>query len=566
MKILLLNPVIHAEHKIAKSLERRGVAILFAENRGEAWEILRLHGESIDLGIIHREGKESKDSGVKLLEKIKASSVLKQLPIVLTTDEWSDAECAVHQQSPQGVNAYLHAPFTDAQLTRLIGEILGPDQLSSGPVIEDLSQVDESINLTRPLPNLAPGQAPIQVPSPTQSQIRLDAPESANLAQTSGANTTIAIDQSPESAGTVAVEDVPAPTENTIAVEAEPVDLGALAVAGVPLAYAAETRVVDVGSTDALMIPTMALDNGQGLGLDSGRDNDQATRVMSEGTQVIQPDAGIESPATRVLDLSDQLPNLREGTQVLQVDGIDALPLTGLSLPIQQLNEEGELQPAEIGAGTGQTAKFGSEVNPPEMPYLFGSNEKNQPDRPPPQPPAFSPTQFLLHHPIGDAVVPGGAANSPDIEVMRRYLILREQDVVALSNQLKEARDRLGVVEQLLEDEKSKNNDLTYTTTEKNQKIEQFEGEKKVALESLEAQVTDLTFDIKVRSDRAKLLENQLREKADELVRLKERVRADIRKIRVREKELENKLEMSKKDSESLITSGKLKLLNSNVN
>jgi chromosome segregation ATPase len=42
---------------------------------------------------------------------------------------------------------------------------------------------------------------------------------------------------------------------------------------------------------------------------------------------------------------------------------------------------------------------------------------------------------------------------------------------------------------------------------------------------------------------------------------LKERVRSDIRKIRVREKELENRLEIVRKDSEALIGSRENKII-----
>src|SRR4029077_14635199 len=56
-------------------------------------------------------------------------------------------------------------------------------------------------------------------------------------------------------------------------------------------------------------------------------------------------------------------------------------------------------------------------------------------------------------------------------------------------------------------------------------------------------------------------LDTQVREATDEIERLKERVRADIRKIRVREKELENRLEIMKKDSEALITARENKII-----
>ena len=533
MKILFLNPIIHAEHKTAKSLQNQGIAILFAENRGEAWEILRLHGSSIDLAIIHREGKESKDSGLKLLEKVKATTTLHQLPIILTTDDWSDADCALHQQGPQGVNAYLHVPFTDVQLIQLIGEILGPDQLqtSTAMVLEDASQImDESAQITGPKISL---EAPDLNPEAQSVEGTL------NLAtQTSGANPTTAIDQPAEFVGTVAIDEAPAQNIETVAIEADQLLDHLPEVAVAPLGDpSSETRVVEVAGTDALMIPTMAMEAGP---------------LPASG---FQPEP--ESPATRVLDFGTQKRLPAEGTQVIRPEDMDALPMTGFSL--QQL-------PDPEGTGTGTAAistqvesESEPEVNPAEMPYLF--NGGSAPAKPPLQPPAFSPTEFLLHHPIGDAVVPGGAANSPDLEVMRRYLVLREQDVVALSNQLKDSRDHLSVVEQQLQEERMKTSELTHISGEQKQKIEQFETTKKFALENLETQVSELQFEVKVRTDKVKLLESQIRDKADEMTRLKERVRGDIRKIRVREKELENQLELSKKDSESLIISRESKII-----
>ena len=66
-------------------------------------------------------------------------------------------------------------------------------------------------------------------------------------------------------------------------------------------------------------------------------------------------------------------------------------------------------------------------------------------------------------------------------------------------------------------------------------------------MESLQSEIDELRFQLKARGDKVKVVENRLRETNEETERLKERVRSDIRKIRVHEKELENRLEILKK-------------------
>lgn len=70
-----------------------------------------------------------------------------------------------------------------------------------------------------------------------------------------------------------------------------------------------------------------------------------------------------------------------------------------------------------------------------------------------------------------------------------------------------------------------------------------------------------MTFKLKTKSDKAKVLERKVIETTEDIEKLKERVRIDIRKIRTREKELENRLEILKKDSEVLIDARDKKII-----
>jgi chromosome segregation ATPase len=162
---------------------------------------------------------------------------------------------------------------------------------------------------------------------------------------------------------------------------------------------------------------------------------------------------------------------------------------------------------------------------------------------------------------VGDAVVPGGAAQAPDSETLKKYLLLREQDVAVLSAQLNAAQSELESVKTQLSAERSHSEELQFTVSEQKRKIEDFEREKTLALEGVQAELSELRFLNKAKTDKAKLLEGQVREASAEIERLKDRVRSDIRKIRVRERELENKLEITKKDSEAILTARENKII-----
>ena len=132
MKILFLNPHIDAQHQIAKSLEQRGFAILFPLNADEAWQMVQLHGSSLELAIIHREGYRGGDDGVNLLNRLKADPAQTDLPVILSSQVWSDSEFARHQETPQGANAYLRWPYDDLNLFRMIDAVFGQSDSGVG--------------------------------------------------------------------------------------------------------------------------------------------------------------------------------------------------------------------------------------------------------------------------------------------------------------------------------------------------------------------------------------------------------------------------------------------------
>ena len=124
MKILFLNPHVDAEHPVVKALQARGLAVLLPNSPEEAWQMLQLHGTSMDLAIVHRENS-GKDLGLKFIAKVKADAAQADLPFVLTSEEWSDVQFAKHQNSPEGANAYLRWPHSEGDLIATIDAVFG---------------------------------------------------------------------------------------------------------------------------------------------------------------------------------------------------------------------------------------------------------------------------------------------------------------------------------------------------------------------------------------------------------------------------------------------------------
>lgn len=127
MKILLLNHHIDAQHKVTARLQAAGAVVLIPSHCEEAWKMIQLHGPSLDLAIIHREGQsdDALDEGEKLVARVKADPTQSDLPIIITSSLWNEADFFQHQQGSLGVNAYLRWPFTDDELVETIETMFG---------------------------------------------------------------------------------------------------------------------------------------------------------------------------------------------------------------------------------------------------------------------------------------------------------------------------------------------------------------------------------------------------------------------------------------------------------
>ncbi len=154
-----------------------------------------------------------------------------------------------------------------------------------------------------------------------------------------------------------------------------------------------------------------------------------------------------------------------------------------------------------------------------------------------------------------------GGPLSEDVETLKKYLTMREQDVSVLTAQLTYAKEELDKGENTIKRLSMENEDLYHQINDLKKRVETQDQELQHAGKSREGEVEQLRFEVKTKIDRIKFVEDRLNDSAQQYEKLKERVRLDIRKIRVREKELESKLEILKKDSETLIGARENKIL-----
>lgn len=475
MKILVLNPQVDAERKIAQLFQARGVVTLACRTADEAMNLLASQSNEIAIALIHREGPGG-DPGVKLLTRIRKDQTTKDIPVVLTTEKWSDEECMTHQETALAANATLRVPYSDDRLVNILEAVMGK-KLGASMTRE----ARDDISLTS-----------LQRPGATAVSLVLEDATSLFSAAPAGPKT---FELQLDAPGLV---DGPPKTEEPSVGENDKT------VASIQT-HSPEAET-DLG---ALFASAELEEPAQG-----------GTPVVFPG----QAPAPVELPTPEVA--TSAKPEIIFQTQA---PSSEAYPIP---------------EPEPIPAPA-----HDPHVDPhvaQELPYLFESAHGNGSA-------ASREAAVAFSMPVGDSIVPGGAAHSPDTETLKKYLLLREQDVAVLSTQLKTARDQIGSLEDSLRIEKGRGTELSHIVGEQKKKIDDFERDKAHALEALQSEMGEIKFEAKSKGDKIRVLESKVRESTEEIEHLKERVRLDIRKIRVREKELENRLEIMKKDSEALI-------------
>jgi len=532
MKVLILNPWINATHRVIEYLTACDVGVLLSASADEAFQIFQIHESSLSIVVVHCDKYNShKDQGLSFIEKVKRRK--KDFPILLTTFDWSDEESVKHQETEYGANAYLKAPFSGEKLYSLVCAVLGEEDSKKNFLPDEIKNLGLEIFHK-------PGEAPFlkKIIDAQKPKIKLD-----NTGEMSAPNFELPINENNPSSG--AVEDL---SNLYTRSELQPHEKTSISLKMPNIEATSSGFILKDGSIEHVN--------------QSGGDNNDGSR------QVTPPPF---SPP----------PRTAQGGQshLRVVDDLELEPFERLDVSensaVQELSSSG-FDDSTFQTGDSENYKSKSReeqttATPPpfdrsklldvdaskEIPYLFEYTNRAKQD----EKSDDSGSDMFFNSPLGDAIIPGGATKTPDVKTLKKYLILREQDVSALSAKLKLSHEQNIKQEASLQKNHSEIKDLKYRLTVYKDLIDAFEEEKSRTVEASNRELKDYKFKVKAKIDRAKLLEKNLKEASEEMGRLKDRVQVDIRKIRVREKELENRLEIMKKDAETLIASRENKII-----
>ncbi len=307
-----------------------------------------------------------------------------------------------------------------------------------------------------------------------------------------------------------------------------------------------------------------------------GRGSLEEAVSIPESAPEVTPEYSVESFAAPALpEVSpppEEVPSLPKEVLLSLETSLDALPPPPQEDLVMHFGAESSLSidtppPTTDGLSLGMLPSamdglpFSMPESPQERTLLLDVAPKEEEMMPPP--PMVPQSDFMISpsHILGDAVIPGGAVQAPDIETLKRYLMLREQDVVALSQQLRTAQMHVQSLQETIQKEKEKSRDLQYRVGEQKSMIDDFDKNLELLKADHQFELQQLHVEMKTKGGKARAIEMQCKDLTEELERVRDRVRLDIRKIRVRERELENKLELAKKDQEALVGARESKIM-----
>lgn len=229
-----------------------------------------------------------------------------------------------------------------------------------------------------------------------------------------------------------------------------------------------------------------------------------------------EPPPAKENAADVALDAADEIDFVSDEVQ----DPNDNLIGEPYDSPMEALRSQAELR--------GNDTPWRSELEPRDLP----ENE-----------------EITAAKPLSPAI----PIDESDVAVLRKYLSMREEE---LSHILREKNNLLKLhvkLEKDIHEFQKKVRELEHIRSENKHTISRLEKEGHEKERALIDQKDQAEFEKESLLDRVRYLETELKESRDKYSSLKDRVRRDIRKIQSREKELETRLELIKRDSETLI-------------
>lgn len=524
MKILFVDNSAELQQKWIDPLRAEGWGALRARSVADADRMLSIHGDSIEVVVIN-------EALVQWAEK-------QDFPFVVLTQKWQEKDILAHQNSKR--SAFFYQPFSGR--------------------VQDLQTAIHSYRSGGPV-------------GAKNENTQWSATRTISLKDVNGGKTKEGKSQSTRA---IALEDftnVLTKPEVTRTEKESSIKLEAPSVL-----FGGESTNADKTTVSPGLPASKDQSEPAEISLDFGS-KPEATRVS-----IPVPPTVPASDATRVSIPNPALPEVMEVK--LDFDGPAAeIESTRLSIPVPPVEQKSAdptavLEPTKIELTNGdQTAhQIDAIAEEQELVGELSINEEislrdivggaplmqagSVPMPPPP------PSSAAAHTLIGSIPAQQPMFQAPPVvrviegdEALKNYLSMREQDVAVLTGQVRSSQERIAQLEAALKVEKARSTELQHMVQKQEQQIKNYDQDKQVEVEVLYRQVEDLNNQLQERTNKAHSIEAKLRMTTDEVNKVKERVRVDIRRIRVREKELESQLEILKKDSAALLQARDEKIL-----
>jgi len=302
------------------------------------------------------------------------------------------------------------------------------------------------------------------------------------------------------------------------------------------------------------------------------RESHSSNDLKATGTDAVSASSGLALEPETPQALNNATSSIKLEAPTVLLGGKPVEDATTPEIPLQA---ESVSEVAEISLDTADSSgdsdenktmildstkiEFGADVKAaaeaePEADPLEELEQAAAPLSPPPPPAQNVPVMQF-------AVNPSPASGASDVDTLKSYLALREQDVAILTGQVRSSQERIQQLELQLKVERARAGELQHVVQKQEQQIKNYDRDKQIEFEVLYKQIEDLNGQLKERTEKARSIEARLKITTDEVDKVKERVRVDIRRIRVREKELESQLEILKKDSSALLLARDEKIL-----
>ena len=167
------------------------------------------------------------------------------------------------------------------------------------------------------------------------------------------------------------------------------------------------------------------------------------------------------------------------------------------------------------------------------------------------QPPVTKHVEF--ESPSKPIEIPKSVLKDGDIEVLRKYLRIKEEELSAALIAQEEIRNHNRVLQKDAHELQLRLREKEHLSEEAQAKAQAAEKEREELAQKLQQEQEHLESEVKAYQERIRQLEKEIDGSSERYEDLRNRVRKDIRRIRMHEKELEAKLEIARKDSETLL-------------